>query len=369
MLETYKKHAISRKLQGIPPLPLDHEQTYHLTSLLENPPPGSNEEFLLDLLKNRIPPGVDQASYIKATWLNSIAQEKIHSPLINPKEATRLLGTMIGGYNVSALIEILSSKNNEIATIASESLSNTLLIYDAINDIFELAEDNPFAKKIIESWAKGEWFTKKPKVSKEITVTIFKIDGETNTDDLSPATQATSRPDIPLHALSMLETRDPEGLKKISSLKKQGYPIAFVGDVIGTGSSRKSAINSVLWHIGEDIPYIPNKRSGGIILGGKIAPIFFNTAEDSGTLPIECDVSHLNSGDIITIYPYEGKIKGAKGTQNSENILSSFQLKPSTIFDEVRAGGRIPLMIGRALTDKVRERLGLKPTTIFIRPG
>ncbi len=369
MLKTYKELAAARALQGIPPLPLDHEQTHEVTSLLENPSQESSKEFLLSLLKDRVPPGVDKASYIKASWLNSIVQQKIHSPFINAKEATRLLGTMMGGYNVSALIEILTSQEHEIANIAVKSLSNTLLIYDALNDVLELAKNNPYAKQILESWAKAEWFTSKPKLAKEITVTVFKVDGEINTDDLSPATHATSRPDIPLHALAMLETRAPEGIRQINLLKKQGYPIAFVGDVVGTGSSRKSAINSLLWHIGEDIPYIPNKRSGGIILGGKIAPIFFNTAEDSGTLPIECDVSKLNTGDIITIFPYEGKITCNKGEKNNQEIISSFQLKPSTIFDEIRAGGRIPLMIGRALTDKVREKLNLEPSTLFIRPG
>ncbi len=369
MLETYKKLASEREAQGIPPLPLDHEQTHLLTAILENPPQDTNTDFLLNLLKNRIPPGVDQASYIKATWLSSIAQEKAKSPLVTPEDAIELLGTMMGGYNVSALIEILKNKNQKLATLAAKSLSNTLLIYDSLNDILDLAEKNNFAKQILNSWAEAEWFTSKPKLPQKITVTVFKVNGEINTDDLSPATHATSRPDIPLHALAMLETRDPKGLHTIQSLKAKGHPIAFVGDVVGTGSSRKSAINSVLWHIGKDIPYVPNKRSGGIILGGKIAPIFFNTAEDSGALPIECDVSQLSTGDIITIYPYEGKITGAIGTNNSIKTLSSFQLKPTTIYDEIQAGGRIPLMIGRALTDKVREKLNLKPSKIFIRPG
>jgi len=369
MLKNYHELAAARESQGIPPLPLNEQQTHELTLLLEKPPEESNRNFLLDLLKNRIPPGVDQASYVKATWLSAIAQEKVLSPCVNPNEATRLLGTMMGGYNVAALIELLKNQNQEVASIAASGLSNTLLIYDALNDIIELADTNIYAKQIIESWAMAEWFTNKPKLPNAITVTVFKVSGETNTDDLSPATHATTRPDIPLHALAMLETRDPDGLKTLEALKQKQYPIAYVGDVVGTGSSRKSAINSVLWHIGEDIPYVPNKRSGGVILGGKIAPIFFNTAEDSGSLPIECDVSKLNTGDIITIHPYEGTITKKETASNAKTVLSTFELKPSTILDEVQAGGRIPLMIGRALTDKVRERLNLKPSTIFIRPG
>ena len=369
MLKNYHELAAARESQGIPPLPLNEQQTHELTLLLEKPPEESNRNFLLDLLKNRIPPGVDQASYVKATWLSAIAQEKVLSPCVNPNEATRLLGTMMGGYNVAALIELLKNQNQEVASIAASGLSNTLLIYDALNDIIELADTNIYAKQVIESWAMAEWFTNKPKLPNAITVTVFKVSGETNTDDLSPATHATTRPDIPLHALAMLETRDPDGLKTLEALKQKQYPIAYVGDVVGTGSSRKSAINSVLWHIGEDIPYVPNKRSGGVILGGKIAPIFFNTAEDSGSLPIECDVSKLNTGDIITIHPYEGTITKKETESNAKTVLSTFELKPSTILDEVQAGGRIPLMIGRALTDKVRERLNLKPSTIFIRPG
>lgn len=365
MLKNYHEEALKRQHKCIPPLPLDHEQTHELTKLLEKTPSETDAEFLLDLLENRIPPGVDKASYIKASWLSSVAQKAIISPLVSPAKATQLLGTMMGGYNVSALLEILKNKDQELANIAAESLSNTLLIYDALNDVMELAKSNAFAKKIIDSWANAEWFTRRAKLQSKIIVTVFKVSGETNTDDLSPATHATTRPDIPLHALAMLETRDPEGLKTITSLKKKGHSIAYVGDVVGTGSSRKSAINSVLWHIGEDIPYVPNKRSGGIILGGKIAPIFFNTAEDSGALPIECDVSKLRTGDVITIHPYEGKIERY---ENGENI-ASFELKPSTILDEIQAGGRIPLLIGRALTDKVREKLGLEPIDIFIRPG
>ena len=368
MLKNYLSHVKDREALGIPPLPLDAEQTQALTQLLEKPD-QKNEGSLLDLLINRIPPGVDQASYVKATWLSSIAQEESKSPLVNPLKATELLGTMIGGYNVAALIEILKSKNEELALSACKGLSNTLLVYDGLNDIFELAKTNIYAEKVINSWANGEWFTNKKALAKEITVTVFKVEGETNTDDLSPATHATTRPDIPLHALAMLETRDPSGLTTIKKLKKIGHPIAYVGDVVGTGSSRKSAINSVLWHTGEDIPCVPNKRGGGVVIGGKIAPIFFNTAEDSGALPIECDVSQLNTGDIITIFPYEGKVRREKNGQNFGEVISTFDLSPQTITDEVRAGGRIPLMIGRALTDKVRTKLNLTPSKLFIRPG
>ncbi|MED5469592.1 MAG: aconitate hydratase B, partial [Cyanobacteriota bacterium] len=297
MLSAYRQLAAERDAQGIPPLPLTAEQTQALTLLLQNPPAGDSSE-LLYLLRERIPPGVDEAAYVKATWLSAIAQGNSKSPLITPLEATKLLGTMIGGYNVAALIELLQHNDHELAECAATGLSRTLLVYDAVHDVIELAETNRFAKQVVESWAAAEWFTSKAILAKEITVTVFKVDGETNTDDLSPATHATTRPDIPLHALAMLETRDPNALATIISLKAKGHPIAYVGDVVGTGSSRKSAINSVLWHIGADIPYVPNKRSGGVILGGKIAPIFFNTAEDSGALPIECDVSQLQSGDV-----------------------------------------------------------------------
>ena len=369
MLKNYLSHVDEREALGIPPLPLDAEQTQELTKLLEKPNRDIEDTFILDLLVNRIPPGVDQASYVKATWLSSIAQGESKSPLVSPLKATKLLGTMIGGYNVAALIEILKSKNEELAISACMGLSNTLLVYDALNDIFEIAKTNIYAEKVINSWSNGEWFTNKKALAKEITVTVFKVEGETNTDDLSPATHATTRPDIPLHALAMLETRDPNGLDTISKLKKLGHPIAYVGDVVGTGSSRKSAINSVLWHTGQDIPCVPNKRGGGVVIGGKIAPIFFNTAEDSGALPIECDVSQLNTGDIITIFPYEGKVRRESNDGNTGEVISTFDLTPQTITDEVRAGGRIPLMIGRALTDKVRTKLNLAPSELFIRPG
>ena len=369
MLNNYLKFAAEREAQGIPALPLTAEQVQELTCLLEKPPTTENKEFLLNLFRNRIPPGVDQAAYVKAAWLNSVAQGDIEAELISPIEATKILGTMVGGYNVSALIQILKHNNKEIAKCAAENLSQIVLVYDAVNELLELSQKNDFANHVIESWAHAEWFQSKPKLAEEITVTIFKVDGETNTDDLSPATHATTRPDIPLHALAMLESRIPDGLEQIAQLKQKGHPIAYVGDVVGTGSSRKSAINSVLWYIGKDIPFIPNKRSGGVILGGKIAPIFFNTAEDSGALPIECDVSQLTNGDVIIIRPYEGTIKKESVEGREQALVTSFELKPKTIIDEVQAGGRIPLMIGRALTDKVRAKLGLDPIDIFIRPG
>jgi aconitate hydratase 2/2-methylisocitrate dehydratase len=368
MLSAYRAAAAERTAQGIPPLPLTAEQTQALTQLLEQSPAGDEQE-LLHLLSERIPPGVDEAAYVKATWLSAIAQGSASSPLVSPLDAVRLLGTMVGGYNVAALIELLQHHDNALAKAAAEGLSRTLLVYDAFHDVMELSSSNRYAKQVVDSWASAEWFTAKPELPAEITVTVFKVEGETNTDDLSPATHATTRPDIPLHALAMLESRMPGGLELIADLKQKGHPVAYVGDVVGTGSSRKSAINSVLWHTGDDIPHVPNKRAGGVILGGKIAPIFFNTAEDSGALPIECDVSALHTGDVITIRPHNGSIERAAGEANAGEVIARFELKPDTIQDEVRAGGRIPLMIGRALTDKVRAQLGLPPSDLFIRPA
>jgi len=367
LLSTYRVAAAERETLGIPPLPLTAPQVQALTELLQAPPAGE-ESVLLHLLSERIPPGVDEAAYVKASWLSAVAQGQATSPLVPPLEAVRLLATMIGGYNVGALITLLASPDPAIAEAAASGLSRTLLVYDAYNEVLELAASNPYAKRVIDSWAAAEWFTAKPELPAEITITVFKVEGETNTDDLSPATHATTRPDIPLHATAMLETRMPGGLELITELKKKGHPVAYVGDVVGTGSSRKSAINSVLWHTGTDIPHVPNKRSGGVVLGGKIAPIFFNTAEDSGALPIECDVSALNSGDVITIRPYAGTIERAAGEPGAGEFVARFELKPSTITDEVRAGGRIPLLIGRSLTDKVRAQLGLSASELFIRP-
>jgi len=363
MLQIYRSHVKERAALGIPPLPLSAEQTSELCELLKAPPAGE-EEFLLRLLRDRIPPGVDQAAYVKAGFLTAIAQGESTSPLISPKEAVELLGTMMGGYNVRSLIDLLKSPNTELAETATVALSKTLLVYDAFNDVEELAKSgNGYAKQVMNAWAEAQWFTTRPELPEAITVTVFKVPGETNTDDLSPAPHATTRPDIPLHATVMLESRMPGALDTIAELKQKGHPVAYVGDVVGTGSSRKSAINSVLWHIGHDIPFVPNKRAGGFILGGKIAPIFFNTAEDSGALPIECDVTKMETGDVITIHPYKGEI-----TSEAGEVIATFALKPETILDEVRAGGRIPLLIGRSLTDKTRIALGLEPSPLFVRP-
>ncbi|MEL6470229.1 MAG: bifunctional aconitate hydratase 2/2-methylisocitrate dehydratase [Cyanobacteria bacterium J06623_4] len=363
MLESYRQHVEDRAAQNVPPLPLNAEQTAALCDLLKSPPAGE-EDNLMALLCDRIPPGVDPASYVKASFLTAIAQGETQSPLISPQKAVQLLGTMLGGYNVASLIDLLKDERSEIAQLAADALKTTLLIYDAFNDVIELSEQNPFAKQVVDAWANAEWFTSKPPVAETITVTVFNVPGETNTDDLSPAPHATTRPDIPLHAQVMLESKMDDPLGTLAALKEKGHPIAYVGDVVGTGSSRKSAMNSVIWHIGADIPFVPNKRTGGVILGSKIAPIFFNTAEDSGALPIECDVSQMKTGDVITLHPYKGEI-----TNEAGEVISTFTLTPETILDEVRAGGRIPLIIGRALTDKTRNALGLDPSDIFVRPS
>ncbi|MBW4486832.1 MAG: bifunctional aconitate hydratase 2/2-methylisocitrate dehydratase [Trichocoleus desertorum ATA4-8-CV12] len=363
MLESYRQHVAERAALGIPPLPLTPQQTSELCELLKHPPAGE-EAILLELLRDRVPPGVDQAAYVKAGFLTALAKGEATSPVITPVEAVQLLGTMMGGYNVHSLIELLQVDNAELATAATAALSKTLLVFDAFHDIQELAATNAYAKQVMEAWADAEWFTSRPTLPDAIQVTVFKVPGETNTDDLSPATHAATRPDIPLHALAMLETRQPGSLEAIVALKQKGYPLAYVGDVVGTGSSRKSAINSVLWHIGQDIPFVPNKRSGGFVLGSAIAPIFFNTAEDSGALPIQCDVTQMETGMVITIHPYKGEITNEAGA-----VISTFTLQPDTILDEVRAGGRIPLIIGRSLTDKTRMALGLEPSTIFVRPN
>ncbi|MDH5546065.1 MAG: bifunctional aconitate hydratase 2/2-methylisocitrate dehydratase [Gammaproteobacteria bacterium] len=360
MLEAYRKHVEERAVDALPPRPLDAEQTAALVELLKNPPKGE-EDTLLELFIHRVPPGVDQAAYVKAGFLTAIAKGEVKSPLIDPAKAAELLGTMLGGYNIQPMIDLLDDKT--LAPIVAKGLSKTLLMFDAYHDVLEKAKSNPVAKEVVDAWANAQWFTNRPELPEDITVTVFKVPGETNTDDLSPASEAWSRPDIPLHAKAMLVSKMPDGLSTIEKLKAKGHPLAFVGDVVGTGSSRKSAINSVLWHMGDDIPYVPNKRQGGVVLGGKIAPIFFNTAEDSGALPIECDVSKLNMGDVITIHPYNGKITNEKG-----ETVSTFEIRPTTLPDEVRAGGRIPLIIGRSLTDKTREALGLPASDIFRRP-
>ncbi len=366
MLEQYRKHVAERAAEGVVPKPLDAEQVAALVDLVKQPPVGE-EEFILDLLSNRVPAGVDDAAYVKAGFLAAIAKGEVSSPILNAELATELLGTMLGGYNIAPLIELLD--NETLAPIAAKALSYTLLVFDAFHDVKEKADTgNAFAVQIIHSWAEAEWFTSKPEVPEKLTVTAFKVTGETNTDDLSPAPDAWSRPDIPLHAKAMLKI-PREGIEnaeqQIAELKQKGFPVAYVGDVVGTGSSRKSATNSVLWYMGNDIPYIPNKRAGGVCIGGKIAPIFFNTMEDSGALPFECDVSNMNMGDIIDIYPYDGLVK----RHDTDEVICEFTLKTEVILDEVRAGGRIPLIIGRGLTDRARKALKMKPSDVFRRPG
>jgi aconitate hydratase 2/2-methylisocitrate dehydratase len=360
VLEAYRTHVAQRAAEGLPPLPLDAEQTAALVELLKNPPVGE-EQLLVDLLENRVPPGVDQAAYVKAAFLTALAKGEAHSPLIDRQRATFLLGTMLGGYNVAPLIELLDQADTAEEAVAA--LSSTLLIYDAFHDVKAKADGGSEpAQRVLQSWADADWFNNRPMPAEAITLTVFKVPGETNTDDLSPATEAWSRPDIPLHAKAMLASKMENGLEIIDQLKAKGHPLAYVGDVVGTGSSRKSAINSVLWHMGQDIPYVPNKRQGGVILGGKIAPIFFNTAEDSGALPIECPVDALEMGDVITLKPYEGVI------EKDGQVLLRFELKPTTLLDEARAGGRIPLIIGRGLTDRARESLQLAASQVFRRP-
>lgn len=361
MLEAYRKHVAERAAENLPPLPLDARQVADLVENIKNPPAGE-EEFLLDLLVNRVPPGVDQAAYVKAAFLADIARGSAECAIIDRNRATELLGTMLGGYNIQPLIELLD--DDVTADAAATALSHTRLIYDAFHDVSDKADQNAYAARVLRSWADAEWFTSLPELSEEITVTVFKVPGETNTDDLSPATEAWSRPDIPLHAKSMLVSKMENPLETLEELKKKGHPVAYVGDVVGTGSSRKSAINSVLWHMGTDIPYVPNKREGGVVLGGKIAPIFFNTAEDSGALPIECNVDGMDMGDVIRIRPFDGVILNEAGDE-----ISKFELRPTTLPDEVRANGRIPLIIGRGLTDRAREFLGDGPSDIFRRPA
>ncbi|HYE36477.1 bifunctional aconitate hydratase 2/2-methylisocitrate dehydratase [Methylocaldum sp.] len=365
MLEEYRRHVAERAVQGLAPKPLSAEMTTALVSLIKNPPQGE-EDFLLDLLTNRVSAGVDEAAYVKAGFLAAVVKREAVSPILDPYRATELLGTMLGGYNVAPLIDLLD--HPALGALAAKGLSQTLLMFDAFHDVCEKAESgNANAQAVMRSWAEAEWFTSRPKVPEVITATVFKVPGEINTDDLSPAQDAWSRPDIPLHAKAMLKVpRDgvtnAEG--QITELKTKGWPVAFVGDVVGTGSSRKSATNSVLWHVGDDIPYVPNKRSGGVCIGGKIAPIFFNTMEDSGALPIECDVAHLNTGDVIDIYPYEGIIKH----HDTGETLSTFALKNEILLDEVQAGGRISLIIGRGLTDRARKALNLDISPVFRRP-
>jgi aconitate hydratase 2/2-methylisocitrate dehydratase len=370
MLQAYRDHVAERAAIGIPPLPLSAKQTGELIELLKSPPAGE-EAFLVDLITHRVPAGVDDAAKVKASYLAAVAHGTQKCALISRAKATELLGTMLGGYNISPLIELLDDP--DVGAVAGNGLKKTLLMFDQFHDVHEKAKaDNPNAKAVLQSWADAEWFTSRPEVPQSITVTILKVTGETNTDDLSPAPDAWSRPDIPLHALAMLKnkrdgiTPEEDGkrgpVKFIEDLRARGNLVAYVGDVVGTGSSRKSATNSVLWFTGEDIPFVPNKRFGGVCLGTKIAPIFYNTMEDAGALPIELDVSQMNMGDVVELRPYDGKaFKDGKE-------IATFQVKSDVLFDEVRAGGRIPLIIGRGLTAKAREALGLKPSTLFRLP-
>ena len=363
MLDNYKKHVDERAELNIPPLPLDADQTSELISLLKEK--NNDPDYLLNLLKERVPAGVDQAAYVKAAFLADITTGNASSPYISKIDAVEILGTMLGGYNVEPLIRCLEIE--ELAETASHVLGRTLLIFDAFNEIFELSKKNKYAKKVIEEWADAKWFTEKEDIKDQIKLTVFKVSGEINTDDLSPAPDAWSRPDIPLHALAMFKmprTGLDDPLGTIEKLKEKGNPLVFVGDVVGTGSSRKSATNSVLWHMGDEIPHIPNKKEGGYCFGGKIAPIFFNTLEDSGAFPIEMDVSKMLMGQEIILEPLKGKVIDA----NTKETLSEFKLKTDVLLDEVRANGRIPLIIGRQLTDKSRDALGLETSDIFRRP-
>ena len=372
MLEAYRIHVAERAVQGIPPEPLSAEQTAQLVELLKTPPAGE-EALLVDLLRNRVPAGVDQAAYVKASFLTAITLGEITSPLVSPIEATQILGTMLGGYNIQALIACLD--NEELAATAVTALSHTLLMFDAFHDVDEKAKaGNKYAMQVMQSWAAGEWFTSRNTLEEKISLTVFKVTGETNTDDLSPAPDAFTRPDIPLHANAMLKMQrdgiepDDHGttgpLKQIEAIKAKGFPVVYVGDVVGTGSSRKSATNSVLWFFGDDIPAVPNKRAGGFCFGSQIAPIFFNTMEDAGALPIEMDVSNMNMGDVVDVYPYEGVVRSHETGQE----LSRFELKTNVLLDEVRAGGRIPLIIGRGLTDRARTALGMEASDLFEIP-
>jgi aconitate hydratase 2/2-methylisocitrate dehydratase len=371
VLEAYRKHEQERAALGIPAKPLSVEQVTELVELLKNPP-ADDAAFLKSLLVERVPPGVDEAAYVKAGFLTAIVNDQATSSLIDKPEAIRILGTMQGGYNIETLVALLDQPDQ--AAAAGEQLKHTLLMFDAFHDVQERADaGNSVAKAVMQSWADAEWYLKKPAVPEKITLTVFKVTGETNTDDLSPAQDAWSRPDIPLHALAMYKmardgiTPDKSGelgpIAQLEELKKQGHLIALVGDVVGTGSSRKSATNSVLWYTGQDIPFAPNKRFGGFCLGNKIAPIFFNTMEDAGALPIELDVDDMHMGDVIDLYPHAGKV------EKNGTVISEFTLKTNVLLDEVRAGGRIPLIIGRGLTDRAREALGLEPSTVFNRPG
>lgn len=360
-IEEYKAHVAQREALGVPPLPLNAAQAVELIEMIK-----ANQGDMaqnVDLLTNRVSPGVDDAAYVKAAFLNDVAQEKISVSAISAPQAVKMMGMMLGGYNVKPMVDCLTSKNSEVVEAAKDGLKHTLLVYDAFNDVEELHKaGNKHATEVITSWANAEWFTSKPTLAESITLTVFKVAGETNTDDLSPASEAFTRSDIPLHANSMLVAKMDNPMATIKSLKEKGNLVAYVGDVVGTGSSRKSGVNSVQWHLGDDIAGVPNKRTGGVVLGGIIAPIFFATCEDSGVLPLELDVTQMEMGDVITIYPYKGE------AHKDGKCIATFKLNPNTIVDEVRAGGRIPLIIGRGLTAKARGVLGMGTTDIFLTP-
>ena len=362
MLQKYYEERDKRKKEGLPPIPLKAQEVQEIANAFEN---GSEDSELLGLIENQVSPGVDEAAYVKAAFLKDLALEKTKTNLITPQKSIQLLGTMLGGYSVEALVEVL--KKGKFAAEAAEALKNTILVYDSFNEIFELSKNNSHAKSILESWANAEWFENKPTLDKEIELTIYKVSGETNTDDFSPAKEAWSRPDIPLHAQAFLKFSEniEKPLEELNKLRSDGSQLVFVGDVVGTGSSRKSAVNSMLWHMGSDIPFVPAKRTGGFCFGNKIAPIFYNTLQDSGAFPLELDVDKLEHGEKIILRPYSGEVLDSK----TGNILSTFNLKTDVIFDEIRAGGRINLIIGRQLTDKTREKLGLDPSDKFHRYG
>lgn len=357
--EEYQEQVKQRAKQNVPPLPLTKEQVSEVIALLKK---GERQEELVELISNRVSPGVDEAAKVKAAFLNEIVEGKISINGISKTLAIKLLGSMLGGYNIAPLINALKSSDSEVAKSAAEALKHTLLVYDSFGEVVELSKNNAYAKEVLESWANAEWFLTKEPLAEKITAVVFKVDGETNTDDLSPAGDAFTRSDIPLHAQAMLKSRTQNAFGRIEELKKKGYPLVYVGDVVGTGSSRKSACNSLVWHMGRDIPYIPNKKAGGLVIGGVIAPIFFNTCEDSGCLPIVAPVGELNEGDVIDIYPYKGEIC------KNGSVVSKFSLKPNTLADEIRAGGRINLIIGRGLTAKAREALKLPKEDIFAKP-
>ncbi|TET71663.1 MAG: bifunctional aconitate hydratase 2/2-methylisocitrate dehydratase [Candidatus Aminicenantes bacterium] len=357
MLESYFKHEAERQKQGVPPLPLSPEETEEVCKLLENPPAGK-EELLLSLLRNRVSPGVDASAKVKAAWLTKVAEKKVSSPLLSKTEAVFLLGTMLGGYNIESLLGFL--EDEELAGESAKALKQIILVYSAFDKVVEMSKSNRYAKEVLTSWADGDWFLSRPKFPEKLSLKVFKVDGEVNTDDLSAAKYAWNRPDIPFHALSMGETRFPGGIDTIRDFRNEGHRVAFVADVVGTGSSRKSATNSLLWHIGEDIPFVPNKHKEGVVIGSLIAPIFFNTVEDSGGLPLVCDVAKMKTGDILSIDTKFQTIANEAG-----EVIASFEFQPATIKDEYRAGGRLSLIIGRSLTAKARKALGKDEADFF----